>query len=247
VDQELAVLSPEKTILTYRLAALGSRILAHILDLMILMGVLYAVVMITSAVFYRDQMIAGTIAAVAMIVGSFLYFILLEGIWNGQTLGKKAMNLRVRMADGTPVTFTGALGRNLMRPADFFPGLYFVGMLAIFSSPRSQRLGDIIAGTVVVHEKRAIPRFTPAPHVAGIHPLEMYVGDLRGMTMEEYIALRRYADRFPELPSEVQKRLTKEVWQPIANRRGVKPLPNVHPLYLAEAVVMKYGREHGLL
>jgi hypothetical protein len=184
---------------------------------------------------------------VILIVGTFLYFILLEGLWNGQTLGKKAVGLRVRMHDGTPVTFTAALGRNLMRPADFFPGLYFAGTLAIFSTPRSQRLGDLLSGTVVVIEKRAIPNFTPAPHVAGIHPLEQYLGDLRGMTIEEYTALRRYADRFPELSTDIQNRLTRDVWQPIANRRGIKPLPNVHPLYLAEAVVMKYGRENGLL
>ena len=67
------------------------------------------------------------------------------------------------------------------------------------------------------------------------------------MTIEEYNALRRFADRFPELPTPVQNKLIQEVYQPIARKRGIQPISNVHQLYLAEAAVMKYGREHGLL
>lgn len=194
-----------------------------------------------------DPLIAQVVTGFAIIFGSLLYFILQEGLWNGQTLGKKAAGIRVRMADGLPITFGAALGRNLLRFADMFPGSYFIGLLAMFSTPRSQRLGDLVANTVVVHEKRPMPYFTPAPHTAGIHPLEGHIGELRGMTIEEYNALRRFADRFPELPVPVQNKLVREVFQPIAARRGIKPMANVHPLYLAEAAVMKYGREHGLL
>lgn len=67
------------------------------------------------------------------------------------------------------------------------------------------------------------------------------------MTVPEYNALRRFADRFPELPANIQEKLVNEVWAPIANRRKVPSYDNIHPIYLAEAVVMKYGREHGLL
>jgi hypothetical protein len=89
--------------------------------------------------------------------------------------------------------------------------------------------------------------FAAAPHIVGYHPLEAHVGDLRGMTMEEYYALRRFCDRFPELATETQSRMLNEIWSPIALRRNVPKLPNIHPIYLAEAVVMKYGRQHGLL
>lgn len=77
--------------------------------------------------------------------------------------------------------------------------------------------------------------------------MESHVGDLRGMTIEEYNALRRFADRFPELPVSIQNQLVREVYQPIAAKRGITPVANVHPIFLAEAAVMKYGREHGLL
>jgi len=245
VQNDLAVLSPEKTIITYRLSGVGSRILAQLLDLMIIFAFDYValnIMVIFVGIF--DSLLAQVIAGFVVIAGLFLYFILFEGLWNGQTLGKKAVGIRVRMADGLPISMGAALGRNLLRPADMF---YLIGVLAMFCTPRSQRIGDLVANTMVTHDRRAMPFFTPAPHVAGIHPLEAQVGELRGMTIEEYNALRRFADRFPELPTQIQNKLVREVYQPIAARRGLKPIANVHPLYLAEAAVMKYGREHGLL
>jgi uncharacterized RDD family membrane protein YckC len=248
VQNDLTVLSPEKTIITYRLSGIGSRILAHILDLLIVIVVDFAIAtFIMNVIGALDPTVAGAIVMFIIAFSFFIYFILFEGLWNGQTLGKKAVGIRVRMANGLPITFGAAIGRNLLRPADMFPGSYFMGLLAMFSTPRSQRIGDLLSNTVVIHEKRAAPYFTPAPHSAGIHPLEAHIGELRGMTIEEYNALRRFADRFPELPTTIQNKLVREVYQPIAARRGIKPMANVHSLYLAEAAVMKYGREHGLL
>ena len=247
MEHELTILSPEKTILTYPLAGLGRRVGAQLLDAFIILAFLMMVMQMAAAL----MPLAGEIPlAGAVVISSatpFAYFILLEGLWNGRTIGKLAAGLRVRMVDGTPIKFSAAVGRNFLRVADFFPMFYFMGVLAIFTTPRSQRLGDLLAGTVVVQEKRGVPRFTPAPHKAGIHPFEEHVGELRGMTQEEYTALKRFCDRFPELPPHIQSKLLDEVWHPIAIRRGVNAVANVHPLYLAEATVMKYGRQHGLL
>lgn len=77
--------------------------------------------------------------------------------------------------------------------------------------------------------------------------MEHAIGDLRGMSVEEYVALKQLCDRFPELPATVQERLLKDVWRPIAMRRAVPDLPGVHPIYLAEATVMKFGRDRGML
>lgn len=198
MDQDLTILSPEKTILTYRLAGLGVRVGAHLIDLILIGGVYYIVffVLVLAGAVTNMNLAMGLIIFLAAAM-PFGYFILLEGLWNGQTVGKKSLGLRVRMSDGTPVTFSAALGRNIMRPADMVPGLYFVGLLAMFTNTRSQRIGDLIANTVVCYEKRGTPQFAIAPHTVGIHPLESHVGDLRGMTQEEYYALRRFCDRFP--------------------------------------------------
>ena len=244
---DIAVLNPEKTIITYRLAGLGGRIVAQIVDLLLLLVLIVFISLALSWAAIIQPGIAEAASMAAAVLGPFAYFILLEGLWNGQTLGKKILGIRVRMVDGTPITFTAALGRNLLRPADFLPGLYFVGLAAMFTNPKSQRLGDLVAGTIVVNERRDPSLLVAAPHTAGIHAFEETVGELPGMTLEEYVALRRYCDRFPELPPNVQDQLTNNVWQPIAARRKVPEVPNVHPIYLAEAAVMKYGRKNGLL
>lgn len=248
MDQDVAILSPEKTIITYRLAGLGGRLMAHVLDAMIATavttGVCLAVLLILGQI--SAGFAQGVVIFLAFVV-PILYFVLLEGLGNGQTLGKRIFQVRVRMADGSPVTFAAALGRNLLRPADLLPGPYLFGLIAIFTNPRSQRIGDMVANTIVTVERRVGRIEIAAPHIVGTHPLEGEVGELRGMTIEEYHALRRYCDRFPELSPEDQKRLTQELWLPIAERRGVKLLPNVHPIFLAEATVMKYGRTHGVL
>jgi uncharacterized RDD family membrane protein YckC len=250
VEHELALLSPEKTILTYRLASIAARVFAHIVDVIVIIVCIVAtgfLIALSGVLGQGVFVLSVTAYQIFLALFPFLYFILFESCWNGQTLGKKALSIKVRMGDGTAVTPLAAIGRNLLRPADMLPGTYFVGLLAMFTTPKSQRLGDLVANTVVVYEKRAVPNFTPAPHTAGIHPLEGQVGELRGMTMDEYNALRRYCDRFPELSAPAQTKLTEEVWLPIAARRGVEMAPNIHPIYLAEAVVMKYGRGHGLL
>lgn len=248
---DIAVLSPEKTVLTYRLAGLGSRALAHFIDVIVILATIYAMIVILSlaGIIIGGEMSELMMGAFVLVFSllPFAYFIFLEGFWNGQTLGKKLAGIRVRMADGTPVTFAAATGRNLLRVADFLPVLYFIGTIAMFVNPKLQRIGDLVAGTIVTHETRAIASFSVAPHRVGIHPLEHLVGELRNMTDAQYGVLRRYCDRFPELPAEVQNHLTETVWLPMAEGLGVKMHSDIHPLYLAEATVMKYGRVRGLL
>lgn len=241
------MLSPEKAILDFRLAGIGSRILAHLLDLVLIFATIMIVSIMAQVMSMADEGIGTFIILMSSFLIPFLYFILFEWLWNGQTIGKKALGIRVMMEDGTPITFPAALGRNLLRPADFLPVMYFAGIVTIFTNPRSQRLGDLVAKTVVAHHRRVDVIETLAPHALTVHPFESHVGDLRGMSLEEYDALRRLCDRFPDLSPDIQVKLLQEVWEPIARRRKIEPVKNVHPLYLAEATVMKFGRERGLI
>jgi uncharacterized RDD family membrane protein YckC len=254
VPLDIAVLSPEKTVLTYRLAGLGSRALAHFVDWLIIIFTLYVLSMLVLLGAGLLGMVSRDLSELSMGIlilifslAPFAYFIFFEGLWNGQTLGKKMAGIRVRMADGTPITFAASTGRNLLRVADFLPALYFLGTVAMFVNPKLQRIGDLIAGTIVTHEIRTVPTFSVAPHRVGIHPREAEVGELRNMTDAQYYVLRRYCDRFPELPSDVQLHLTETVWLPMSEALGVKMQNNIHPISLAEATVMKYGRVRGLL
>ena len=81
------------------------------------------------------------------------YFALFEAYWHGQTPGKRVMKLRVIKDSGRQITFFEALARNLMRVVDYLPGLYLVGVITMLCNKRNQRLGDLVAGTMVVHER----------------------------------------------------------------------------------------------
>lgn len=244
---ELPVLTPEKTIVLYPLASLPVRIIAHLLDLVVVFAIIVAVGYAATALALIELGLAVFVWLTVGLIVPFAYFVLLEGLWNGRTLGKHAMALRVCMADGTPITFGSAVGRNFVRFGDFLPSFYFVGFAAILTNPRSQRLGDIVANTVVIYEPRAKPEFAPSPHKAGIHFVEPLLPDLRHMSIEDYQALRRFVDRFPEFSQGTQQRLLAEFWVPFATKHRVPPMPGVDPVEVAGGVVMKFGREKGLL
>ena len=244
---ELMILTPEKTVVSFRYATIGSRIIAQVIDLMIIICMMIGFDILLN-MHFMPKVIRDTIAYPGFILIGFGYFILLEGLWNGFTIGKRILNIRVVMIDGTPITFLAALGRNILRLADLLPSFYFLGATSMYISKQSQRLGDMISQTIVIHNSLpSLTGYIQAPHHAGVHPYEVYVGSLKGMTSEDYNALRRLCDRFPELPAKIQDKLIQEVWNPFAENHGIRPIQGLHPLYLAEATVMKYGREKGLL
>jgi uncharacterized RDD family membrane protein YckC len=179
LPEDLVVATPEQVAFRFETAGLGSRFAAQLLDLAVLAG-LFIAVSIASAVvsaLLRTPTVAGI-----FIVGAFLsfwaYWILLEALWSGRTLGKYALHLRVIDARGGPVSPGQAVIRNLLRIVDFLPWSYALGTAVMFSTARSQRLGDLAAGTVVIRERAAIrladlvanttqPAQAPAPVRAG--------------------------------------------------------------------------------
>lgn len=238
------ILTPEKVVVSFSLATMGSRILAKVIDLVVIYMLLSGILI--SATFFLMVMPQEIQAFAQLILGAlgsfslFLYFIGSEVWLKGQSIGKKAVGIRVMMADGTPLTFMAAAYRNLLLIADL--ALPFIGLTAMFITPKCQRVGDLASGTLVVHDGKPKWMYHPSPHREGVHPLEDQVGDLRGMTTEEYLAIKRLCDRFPELPNEIQQKSIDEVWVPFAQRFKIPDLPHVHPIYLMEATVMKYGR-----
>lgn len=241
------VLTPEKVVVSLQLAGINSRIGAHLIDLFIAGVGLYILAILLSLITLplgmgAMQLVIGVVFA----FGLFAYFILLESLWQGQTLGKRLLRLRVTMVDGTPVTFGAAFWRNILRLADILPSFYLVGFVAIFTNARSQRMGDLVAGTVVIRYSTPA-EFTFAPHRVGIHPLEHTVGDLLNMTLEEYHAIKRLCDRFPMLPPAEQNKNIESIWMPFIETHKISPAHQVHPIYQMEAVVMKYGRIHKLV
>lgn len=165
LDETLNIDTPENVTFDYDIAGIGSRFSAALIDTAII-GVLQFVTNLLVLLILSRSGLGGemkglgsieawVIALVGLISFIFLwgYYIFFEMLWNGQTPGKKAIHLRVMRTDGTPITLTESMIRNLVRLIDFLPAFYGVGTVAIFINRQTRRLGDLAAGTLVVREK----------------------------------------------------------------------------------------------
>jgi uncharacterized RDD family membrane protein YckC len=155
------VLTTEKVPFSYRVAGLGSRFLAWMIDLLVILG-LDALAVLVATVF----LVARPGLALALIfLGQFVvmwgYFLLFEWLWHGQTPGKRLLGIRVIQWRGTALTFFQAAVRNLLRfvdslpiPAPLGPGL--LGFVVAACNREQRRLGDLAADTLVVHVERNV-------------------------------------------------------------------------------------------
>src|SRR5213593_315130 len=153
----LEVETPDQVVLRYDLAGAGNRGFAAVLDFLVASVIAFSANTILSWAGAYNQasfFVLGGVVLMVTLVLIWAYFILLEWLWNGQTIGKRVYRLRVINEDGSPAQFTAVLIRNLMRLVDFLPALYGLGVLVIVLSPKSQRLGDLAAGTYVVRAPR---------------------------------------------------------------------------------------------
>ena len=153
----LEVETPDHVVLRYDLAGAGNRGFAAVVDFLLASVIAFTANMILSWAGLFDEGTVFVVAGLTLIVTLVLiwaYFILLEWLWNGQTIGKRMYRLRVINEDGSPAQFIAVLIRNLLRLVDFLPALYGLGVLVIVLSPKSQRLGDLAAGTYVVRAPR---------------------------------------------------------------------------------------------
>lgn len=149
---ELTVATPEGVLFRLPLAGPAPRLYAMLLDIAI---VLAAVNGLGYLVFWISAKAPGfgamTVTLAEFAIG-FAYGALLEGFWNGQTIGKRLFHLRVIDESGLPLRIEQAWVRNLMRVIDALPLAYLVGGISVLSSPIMQRFGDRVAGTLVVRE-----------------------------------------------------------------------------------------------
>lgn len=154
LDGTHTVLTPEYVEFNFVLAGLVSRFLALFLDTIISS---VFTMMLLFALSIADLLLKGfgsAMAFVAWFLVDWGYMILFEMLWSGQTIGKRALGLRVVQESGVRVGAQQSLLRNLLRPIDKFPLFYVVGGLAALFSGSQQRLGDMVAGTLVVRDRR---------------------------------------------------------------------------------------------
>ena len=164
-EEVLVIETPERVPLHFALASIGNRFLAcaidHTIQALVLVFIVIAGLVIASYSSFASMLesapkwvLAILILVVFLIFSS--YFAFFEWLWSGQTPGKRWLKLRVIREDGRPITFWEACVRNLLRTFDMMPApFYSIGLISVFVNSRDQRVGDLVAGTVVVREREA--------------------------------------------------------------------------------------------
>ena len=236
---KLTVETPEQIGIDFELAGLGSRLLAALIDfLCMLLFLVVAVVIAFSGLdaeadsWKRLAQNAGTqetltrglsaAAIILLLLSVFVvqwgYYIICEMVTGGASPGKRAFGLRVIRDNGLPIGFTQSMLRNLVRIVDFLPWGYGIGLVAVFASRRSQRLGDLAAGTLVV--KLATEAHTPFVAMpAWPLPLPASVSPDLLLPVERDLVIR-FIGRSRNLTPEVRRALASQIAAPLAQRLG---------------------------
>lgn len=237
--RSLEVETPEHVRLGFELAGVGSRAAAVILDLLVLAagGLVAALALAAGPGLTGSEWLSslgGTAAILLLFLLQWGYFFIAEGFFGGRTLGKKWIGLRVIGQSGVPITLQAAALRNLLRIVDFQPAFSsIVGLGLIVFHPRSQRLGDIVAGTVVVRDRGddTIPERAPADELAQ----RPHLDPRRFQVLEGYIQRRDH------LPRKVRSRIAGRVAE--AMGAVVAEHPSRHTKALDDILVELYEEE----
>jgi uncharacterized RDD family membrane protein YckC len=157
----VSIRTPENIELSYVLAGPGSRAAAYLLDFLVMTVVcqmlinllIYLVGLLIVALGNESQLWIAAISTLSFFALYNGYFIGFEWLWNGQTPGKRLLHIRVIKHGGYALRLFDTLLRNLLRIVDFLPLFYGVGLTSILLTRDSQRLGDLVAGTLVVYQE----------------------------------------------------------------------------------------------
>jgi uncharacterized RDD family membrane protein YckC len=213
---------PEEIDLQLEVANVGSRSLAILADLALCgltLFVVYGVTFLLGHDLAEDwvtQLSSNAMKIVLLLVifgFQWIYFNWFEWVWNGQTPGKRLLHLRVIKMDGTPVNWTDVLLRNIARPIDTFGPMGLIGLGMIFVSRKAQRIGDLMARTLVIHETpidwsifdqiegAESATANPAPRAPAVR-----------LDSAQWELLHRYLNRREKLPADVRARLALSLY-----------------------------------
>ncbi|WP_405092536.1 RDD family protein [Micromonospora sp. NBC_01392] len=224
---DAGLVSGEAVELDVRAARLGSRVLALLIDLVVqlglalVLGAALSMLVLALPPDLMDAALAGGLQVVLLVLVLVGYPVVMERFAGGRTVGKLAVGLRVVRADGGPVGVGQSLARALVGVAVEWPGLvlpllsWAATVTVMLTDPRGRRLGDLVAGTLVVHTRGASV-WRPLP--PAVPPLLAWAGTLDLTRVDDGLALavRQYVDRLPQLAAADRVRLGRELWAEVA-------------------------------
>ena len=200
LDDRKTIQTPEGLDLDLTLAGLGSRMIAAVVDA-ILIGLLVFLLLFGVSQLALDGFGSGiviqalvTILITLVVLG---YLVGFEALNEGRTPGKRAVGIRVVTSEGDSIGFLAAFLRNLLRVVDFLPAVFIVGAASILFTKTNQRVGDITANTIVIRERLPHVERAELEHIE--HPDRW---DVARVTADDVDVLRRFAVRRRSIPAD---------------------------------------------
>jgi len=222
---KLTIDTPEQTALEFPLAGVGSRFLAIAADTAIQVISIFILVIIAGSVIptlsplshLAPQWVLALFVFVSFLITSG-YYAFFETIWNGQTPGKRLAQIRVMKDDGRPISAYDAIARNLLRVIDQLPVAYGIAIICVLFSEKNKRLGDFVAGTVVVHEK-TLEAVRPYTESTPDETLPAF--DSSNITLEELRLIETFVQRRDSLDPLLRGSMATQICARISQKVGV--------------------------
>jgi uncharacterized RDD family membrane protein YckC len=243
VARQRGIVTPEAVLLEFETASVGSRVLAQVIDMGVRVLGLYVVgvVVATGSGTIEDSGVI-ILFVIALFLLLFGYPAILEALWNGQTVGKRAIGLRVVTVEGAPVRFRHSAIRSLLGVVDFFaPPVGVAATVSVLLTRRNQRLGDVFAGTIVLRERTgaAFPIPVSFPPLPGYEAYTRTL-DVGAVTPEQYALIRSFLIRVNTLRPEARARLALGLATPVAAAMGHTAPAGVGPEAFLVSVAAAY-------
>lgn len=247
------IVTPEAVVLDFDTAGAGSRILAEVIDLAIQGTILFALFFAAALAASGGVELGQTAAVILVTVLTFLvlvgYPIAFESLWNGRTPGKASLGLRVVTVEGGPIRFRHAAIRGMFALVEIWATAGSVALISVVLTHRNQRVGDLVAGTVVLRERSATASSAEATAVS-FPPLpgyEAYVSalDVSMLTTEQYGLVRSFLLRVDGLSPEARATLGVDLANSVATRLRHAPPPGVGPEPYLASVASAYQQRYG--
>lgn len=230
-EENVNIKTPEFVSIQFEPAGLGSRASAFILDqlLIIVVYLLLFIGVFMMILGFNISDFSGTLVAIVIVITFAIqwgYFFAFEYFSGGRTIGKKIVGIRVIQENGHSITLLASAVRNLLRIIDSLPANYFLGIVMIFFHSKHKRIGDIVAGTIVVHERPGKKRKTKMDRILEERRItnESLVLDdwtIKSFQQKDWNLLKTYYERFLYLPELERDRMTRKIAEILLPKAGI--------------------------
>jgi uncharacterized RDD family membrane protein YckC len=225
---KLTIDTPEQVHLEFTLANIGSRFMAVLLDTIIQVLVYLALFLILTVVLQVNLAISSNysvwILAIYILINFCIYvgyYAVFEVLWRGQTPGKRWAGIRVIKDSGRPINGFEAITRNAIRIIDQIPGIYAIGIVTMLLNSKNKRLGDFVAGTLVVHEKRVKESELFFNTSETKTDATLYQAGKLGI--QEIELIETFLSRRLDIPPEVRRQNGVRIAEMIGSKLGIDP------------------------